>query len=298
LKSTLAVLFVATLSACNSLSDKSIKGYEGPSLPLEEVSTIQLQMGFSSWLSVNGHNITNEEYGEIQLLPGRYNLAWSKKFAVSVLLVSSGSDTRDWSTILDLQPGKTYTIYCDRTTGHGYRTYSWIEDGSGRVIWGEKLFAQVDEYDKAAAAYNAGEYGGVFEVFMRFAEQGELNAQADVGTLYMHGHGVAQDREKAVYWWEKAAAKGNNRAQGYLGDLYFDEQSEYHSYETAFKFYAMSARQNDAISQARLAYMYAEGLGVPVDFEMAEKWWESAAALGNENAVKNLARARQLGLIE
>ncbi len=139
---TLAILLVVTLSGCSQLSIESLKGYEGNPVSLEEVSTIQLKMGFSSWLNVSKHNITNEEYGEIQLLPGSYALTWGKKFAVSASLVSSGEDIREWSTVLDLKPGQKYTIYCDRTTGHGYRTYSWIEDSAGRVVWGKKLFDQ------------------------------------------------------------------------------------------------------------------------------------------------------------
>ena len=51
------------------------------------------------------------------------------------------------------------------------------------------------------------------------AEQGDANAQLDLGVMYAEGQSVAQDYVKAEQWLQKAARQGNRRAQTMLGEL-------------------------------------------------------------------------------
>jgi hypothetical protein len=40
---------------------------------------------------------------------------------------------------VSLEAGHVYKFCADRTTGHGYRVYAWIEDRTtGRIVYGEK----------------------------------------------------------------------------------------------------------------------------------------------------------------
>ena len=40
---------------------------------------------------------------------------------------------------VSFEAGHTYKLCADRTTGHGYRVYHWIEDRTaGRIVYGEK----------------------------------------------------------------------------------------------------------------------------------------------------------------
>ena len=43
-----------------------------------------------------------------------------------------------------------------------------------------------------------------FELCLKAAEQGNGVAMRAVGTCYQFGHGVQDDMEKAIYWYEKA----------------------------------------------------------------------------------------------
>ena len=52
------------------------------------------------------------------------------------------------------------------------------------------------------------------------AEQGDAEAQVNLGTMYSLGQGVRQDYAKAKEWYEKAALQGNEEAQFSLGVLY------------------------------------------------------------------------------
>jgi tetratricopeptide (TPR) repeat protein len=45
------------------------------------------------------------------------------------------------------------------------------------------------------------------------AEQGDANAQYELGRLYFSGKGVSQDNDKAIEWFEKAVAQGHVEAK-------------------------------------------------------------------------------------
>ena len=49
------------------------------------------------------------------------------------------------------------------------------------------------------------------------AEQGDVEAQFNLGYYYHSGEGVEQSEKKALYWWQKAAEQGHAEAQFNLG---------------------------------------------------------------------------------
>ena len=51
------------------------------------------------------------------------------------------------------------------------------------------------------------------------AEQGEVNAQFLLGTMYASGLGVTQDKQQAIFWLRKAADQGSLGAKQYLDEL-------------------------------------------------------------------------------
>ncbi|WP_253250212.1 tetratricopeptide repeat protein [Salmonella enterica] len=52
------------------------------------------------------------------------------------------------------------------------------------------------------------------------ADRGDMNAQFQLGRKYHIGDGVERDVEKAVFWYQKAAAQGSAKATNNLGVLY------------------------------------------------------------------------------
>jgi len=52
------------------------------------------------------------------------------------------------------------------------------------------------------------------------AEQGEFRAQFNLGLLYLSGKGVDKNAEQGIYWIERAAGKGHLRAQEFLANAY------------------------------------------------------------------------------
>ena len=51
------------------------------------------------------------------------------------------------------------------------------------------------------------------------AEQGEAEAQTNLGTMYQNGKGVPQSNIEAVKWFRKAADQGDPDAQNALNRL-------------------------------------------------------------------------------
>ena len=51
-------------------------------------------------------------------------------------------------------------------------------------------------------------YEKAFEKCTQKAEQGDANAQTVLGFMYYEGDGIKQDKQKAVYWYTKAAEQG------------------------------------------------------------------------------------------
>jgi hypothetical protein len=58
----------------------------------------------------------------------------------------------------------------------------------------------------------------------RAAEQGDAEAQYNLGFDYQQGFGVTQDEAEAVKWYRKAAEQGDAMSQFHLGDCCFYPQ--------------------------------------------------------------------------
>ena len=68
--------------------------------------------------------------------------------------------------------------------------------------------------------------------------------------MYDNGEGVVQNYEKAFEWYSKAANQGNAQAQYNLGSLYHNGQGVEKNDKRAFEWYRKAA--NSGHSQAKL----------------------------------------------
>jgi uncharacterized protein len=76
-------------------------------------------------------------------------------------------------------------------------------------------------FQRAAAAKKKGDYLTVMREFMPFAERGNIEAQAIVGSIYGDGEGgVVRSPTEAVKWNRRAAQQGHKSGQSYLGVMY------------------------------------------------------------------------------
>jgi hypothetical protein len=80
--------------------------------------------------------------------------------------------------------------------------------------------AQVgDALKRGKAALDSKDYVEAMRWYRKAADQGDADAQYNIGWLYEHGRGVAQDYAEAMRWYRKAADQGNANAKAGLMDL-------------------------------------------------------------------------------
>ena len=57
------------------------------------------------------------------------------------------------------------------------------------------------------------DYAEAVKWFRKSAEQGNVDAQYNLGRMYNNGEGVKQDCFEAIKWFRKSAEKGNEKAK-------------------------------------------------------------------------------------
>jgi len=140
------------------------------------------------------------------------------------------------------------------------------------------------DFKKGVFAYESGDYETALREWVPLAEQGDINAQTNLGFMYSEGQGVPQDYNTAVKWYTLAAEQGGMDAQTSLGWMYKMGDGVPQDYKTAAKWYTLAAEQGAANGQFVLGLMYENGEGVLQDYKTAAKWYTLAAEQGFEMA--------------
>ena len=109
------------------------------------------------------------------------------------------------------------------------------------------------------------------------AYAGDINAQVQLGVIYLRGDGVARDDAEAVKWLRKAADQDSPLAERYLAEMYFKGRGVPADNAEAAKWLRLAAEQGDAESEHNLAALYTQGLGVPRNMKEAANWMRKAA---------------------
>ncbi|MRH77720.1 sel1 repeat family protein [Spiribacter sp. C176] len=152
------------------------------------------------------------------------------------------------------------------------------------MLWANDLTQQ---FKAGVEAYKIRDYETAYEIFLPFAEGGLDIAQYNLGLMYSHGQGVAQDYAEAARWYRLAAEQGDVDAQLNLGVLYVQGQGVAQDYAEAVRWYRLAAEQGNAKAQYNLGRMYGLGNGVIQDYSTAHMWFNIAASNGNSDAVHN-----------
>ena len=150
-----------------------------------------------------------------------------------------------------------------------------------------KMIQNVERFKRGVAAYKT-----LFRETRPLADQGNANAQHDLGIMYEYGLGVPQDGTRAARWYRKAAEQGMAEAQNHLGSMYHEGLGVLQDYAEAVKWYRKAAEQGLVAAQYNLGLMYSYGKGVPRDYAETHKWFNLAASRfprgeARDQAVKN-----------
>jgi len=124
------------------------------------------------------------------------------------------------------------------------------------------------------------DYQVALKYYFLSAEQGHCKGQYNLGCVYDNGHGTEQSRELAIKYWTLAAEGGHSRAQFNLACTY--DESE--NWELSFKYYKLAAEAGHHTSQLQVAKAYESGKGVKQDKKWALDFYLKAANNNDQTA--------------
>ena len=119
------------------------------------------------------------------------------------------------------------------------------------------------------------------------AEAGLPEAQYNLGVARRDGIGAAADRERARYWFERAAAAGDANAQWALSQLL--EGGAPSERAAARRWLTAAAQAGNDDAQFELGRRYLHGDGVHRSSIAGIRWFALAARQGHEAAAAQLA---------
>lgn len=102
-----------------------------------------------------------------------------------------------------------------------------------------------------AAAPKGAALPGKFQEYQAKAEQGDAEAQFNLGFCYDDGRGVAKDYVEAVTWYRKAAESGHTEAQLNLGCCYANGQGVVKDKVEAYAWFSMAAKADSDAAKSR-----------------------------------------------
>jgi TPR repeat protein len=116
-----------------------------------------------------------------------------------------------------------------------------------------------------------------FETTKSLAEQGDAEAQSNLGFMYYSGQGVPQNYQEAFKWNKLAAEQGEAGAQLGLGAMYYFAGGAPQNYQEATKWWIL-AKTSGASSEADdMLDMVTKKL-TPSELQKAQedakKWWD------------------------
>jgi hypothetical protein len=140
------------------------------------------------------------------------------------------------------------------------------------------------------------EEGGVpFDILLKRAEEGDAEAQNELGDCYYFGEKIEEDIDQAVIWYKKAAEQGHADAEYSLGWCYEYGEGVEKDEKKAFDCYVRSSGKGCVTAQFRIGSCYENGVGVSEDLKQAFCWYRKAAENGNADAQYSLGWCYEYG---
>jgi len=134
---TLALFFI--LTGCAPGPTQGIyRAYFGAEPDERQLATIDMGAAYEAIID-DMYYVSRSEYGTVKLIAGVHKIKWATVFGVSVMVESRGYAAFGIISKVNFESGHVYKLCADRTTGHGYKVYSWIEDiTTEKIVFGEK----------------------------------------------------------------------------------------------------------------------------------------------------------------
>jgi TPR repeat protein len=167
------------------------------------------------------------------------------------------------------------------------RTKTLVASGAlALALFGEAMAGPLEDGE---AAYQRGDYETAVRLWRLSGDEGNVDAQFNLGLLYSSGQGLPQDDAQALIWFHKAADQGDARAQVSLGGMYRVGRGVRQDYAQAAAWFRKAANQGNRFAQADLGEMYRDGQGAPQDFVRAYMWFSLVASGASDASIRDQA---------
>lgn len=174
---------------------------------------------------------------------------------------------------------------------------SYLSPYSLSVLSNLHAETDIERFNRALQFIKQQNYSDAFPLFKQLAEQGDANAQHNLGLMYEYGDGITQNDQQAVYWYTKAAEQGEAHAQNNLGLMYTDGgKGITQNYKQAVYWYTQAAEQGYANAQYNLGVMYANGQGVQRNVSKAKQYYRLACDNGLNIDCQTYAKLDKKGI--
>jgi hypothetical protein len=171
-------------------------------------------------------------------------------FIAGLVVLAAGSTA---ITVITLHESSKNALLSHKPTSMTFEEFT----GHNPKPSASEFLADATPHAPRRHSYTFDEAGQTVEQLRTLAENGEADAQAELGYRFLNGNGVIKD------------------------------------YDEAAKLFRKSADQGNALAQADLGFCYANGFGVPKDYcdgcVQAYMWYNLAAAQGQPESANNLA---------
>ncbi|MBO4294230.1 MAG: sel1 repeat family protein [Alphaproteobacteria bacterium] len=138
------------------------------------------------------------------------------------------------------------------------------------------------------------DYAKAFHYYEIAANQNNVIALNNLGSLYFNGIGVDTDYEKAAALFQKAADLGSDDAAVNLAFIYLSTQDKNY-FEPAVLLFEQAAKAGNNTAKFMLGYAYYKGFSVPQDFHVAVDLIKEAAKANFDEAEYVFARIYRNG---
>ena len=183
----------------------------------------------------------------------------------------------------------------------GLKTYYSKTFTKGTFVEGHDWTCQVVICNTNSQGFN--ESGALLENHNIFslrkaAEQGDANAQCNLGVCYEYGQGVDKDETEATKWYRKAAEQGNANAQFNLGVCYYYGRGIKRSLNNAAEWLKRSAEQGNRDSQYYIEHSSDPNGNGQLSDEESVTWYKILAEKGIVAVIRIRGASRARGNVD
>jgi len=158
------------------------------------------------------------------------------------------------------------------------------------VLFGSEVRAS--DFLTGLEEYKKGNLGTALRIWKPLAEQGNADAQYNLGMMYKRGRVVQRDFQKAVKWFELASKNGSTEGTYNLAVAYHKGQHVEKNLEYALKLYHIAAWNGYADAEFQVGNFAFQRK----EYKSASNWYRLAAEQGHTEAQQSLGASHHKGL--